>query len=411
MNKRNFALFGNSSYFCNNKKSQKHTAMKRFLLLLGAMIALATACMPDGSYNGELPEQPENNQQQDEITLMVEASTVPNFESEWFITVTSNCNWKASADEKWITNVTKSGSAGTNKLEFKILDNPYTHEREGHIVVTNSDGSVRKTLTLIQDAHKEEFVPSIEVDVDTNNYIGYEYKGGELNITITANIDYIVECPANWLTYTETASGITISIAANDTGEGRLGNIMIWNPNPEYSQYESTSKVISIRQNPAPYKIGDIVTKNGGKGIVFHIGSDGIKIISVTEGECIWSTENRHINTTETHYGAETMAKVKAISDWATKYPAFKWCADYGTDWYLPSLYELNLIKIPLKDIDAVLSENGYPKLTEPSYHEHWSSSEVAENIVHYIVYSSNTGGHMADKNEKKFVRAVYTFE
>lgn len=386
--------------------------MKRFLLLLGAMIALATACMPDGSYNGELPEQPENNQQQDEITLMVEASTVPNFESEWFITVTSNCNWKASADEKWITNVTKSGSAGTNKLEFKILDNPYTHEREGHIVVTNLDGSVSKTLTLIQDAYAEEFVPSIELDINNDEYINYDYKGGELNITITANIDYTVDCQYDWLHCVKTDSGIKISISVNDTRDGRIANILIYNQKYYYEDgYGGAGKYILISQDPAPHRIGDIVTKNGGKGIVFHIGSDGIKIISVTEGECIWSTENRHINTTETHYGAETMAKVKAISDWATKYPAFKWCADYGTDWYLPSLYELNLIKIPLKDIDAVLSENGYPKLTEPSYHEHWSSSEVAENIVHYIVYSSNTGGHMADKNEKKFVRAVYTFE
>lgn len=292
------------------------------------------------------------------------------------------------------------------------MANPDPSEREGHITVYNSDRSVIKKLTLIQDAYVEEFVPSIEVDVDTNNYINYDYKGGELSVTITANIDYAVECPYDWLTYTETSSGIKINIPVNDTGDGRLANILIYNQEYYYNQgYEGTGKYISISQDPAPHKIGEIVTKNGGKGIVFHIGSDGIKIISVTEGECIWSTENKHINTTETRYGAETMAKVKAISNWETKYPAFKWCADYGTDWYLPSLYELNRIKIPLKDIDAVLSANGYPKLTDPSYHEHWSSSEVDENIVHYIKYSSNTGGHMANKSEKKFVRAVYTFE
>lgn len=85
--------------------------MKRFLLLLAAVGMLATACMPDGSpidgYNGNHTQQPgdgneggNNDTLQDEITLSVETSSVPNMEASWFIMVTSNCNWSASADKR-----------------------------------------------------------------------------------------------------------------------------------------------------------------------------------------------------------------------------------------------------------------------------------------------------------------------
>ena len=384
--------------------------MKKFCFLLATAGIIFAACVPNGSYDGGFSEQPGNNDpQQDEITLMVEISSVPSYESEFFITVTSNCDWRASDDSSWITNVTKSGSAGTNKLEFKILDNPYTHEREGHIVVTNSDRSVSKTLTLIQEAHKEEFVPSIEVDVDTSNYIEYEYKGGERRVTITANIDYIVESPCDWLTYTETASGITISIAANDTGEYRLGNIMIWNP--EYSQYESASKIISISQNPARYKIGDIVTKNGGKGVVYCIDSSGFKMVSITEQYNLqWSTENIETGASNSYNGAKNMAKIQSISGWKDKYPAFAWCADYGEGWYLPAYYELKEI-IANREIINQKTQIGNISVVIPiSEGYHWTSDEHNADRGRLIEGKSNDY-YTAPKQNHYYVRAIYAWD
>ena len=383
--------------------------MKKFCFLLATVGIIFAACVPNGSYDGGFSEQPGNNDpQQDEITLMVEISSVPSYESDWFITVTSNCSWRASDDSSWITNVTKSGSAGTNKLKFKILDNPYTHEREGHIVVTNSDRSVSKTLTLIQEAHKEELVPSIEVDVDTSNYIGYEYKGGEFSVTITANIDYIVESPCDWLTYTETASGITISIAANDTGEYRIGNIMIWNP--EYSQYESASKIISISQNPARYKIGDYLE---GIGVVFHIGSDGFKAVSTEEGSLLrWSTESVETGATNLYDEIKNTVKIMSISGWQDKYPAFAWCYNYSTSayWFLPTHFELKEIFDNIETINATLnrlSDIAVP-ITKRNYY--WSSVEMSSEKA-YMRRADDNNLYSAPKTNKAYVRAIYAWD
>jgi hypothetical protein len=69
------------------------------------------------------------------------------------------------------------------------------------------------------------------------------------------------------------------------------------------------------------------------------------------------------------------MAKVKRISGWKTKYPAFKWCADLGEGWYLPAFEELKLFTLNSAVYDAVnqtLAIKG-EKLNSTWY---WSSTE-----------------------------------
>jgi hypothetical protein len=63
------------------------------------------------------------------------------------------------------------------------------------------------------------------------------------------------------------------------------------------------------------------------------------------------------------------MQVVKSIDGWETKYPAFKWCADLGDGWYLPSTQELYKIYYTQTFTN--------PKLTTPlSPKGYWSSTE-----------------------------------
>ena len=105
------------------------------------------------------------------------------------------------------------------------------------------------------------------------------------------------------------------------------------------------------RPTPAPvktYKVGDYYNDGVCEGIVFEVTADGRhgKIVSMRQsGNLQWSSnkaeQKRLIGADSETDGAYNMAKVKAITGWRDKYPAFRWCADLGEGWYLPAKDEL----------------------------------------------------------------------
>ena len=110
------------------------------------------------------------------------------------------------------------------------------------------------------------------------------------------------------------------------------------------------------------YRVGDYYNVNGKKGVVFWVDETGRhgKIVSLTESSngLQWSSDTneqkRLIGADDTNNGANNMAKVKQISGWESKYPAFKWCADLGEGWYLPAINELRLFTLNASVNDAV---------------------------------------------------------
>ena len=99
--------------------------------------------------------------------------------------------------------------------------------------------------------------------------------------------------------------------------------------------------------------------------------------------------------------GAVNMAKVKAISGWRDKYPAFKWCADLGEGWYLPSIEELNTI---YKNKDKL-----NPNLTDKLSDWCWSSTENSK-FGAWLVYMYNGFTGNTVKYRSYHVRAVSAF-
>ena len=99
------------------------------------------------------------------------------------------------------------------------------------------------------------------------------------------------------------------------------------------------------------------------------------------------------------------------MSDWATNYPAFKWCSDYGTDWYLPAVNELSAIYNNISTINSTLSANGYTIL----YHDHntegyWSSTETSTSEAN-VSWFYNNGQIIKGRKESSYaVRAVLAF-
>ena len=177
----------------------------------------------------------------------------------------------------------------------------------------------------------------------------------------------------------------------------------------------------------APYKVGDYYNDGTKEGVVFEVAADGKhgKIVSMTQStnELEWSSDGaerkRLIGADSRSDGAYNMARVKAIANWQEKYPAFKWCADLGEGWYLPSIEELQKFTLDNAVHDAVnrtLASKGGVKLFNrgDEYRWYWSSTESNKQFDgkfcawHVTMYDGGT--YNLIKTSNGYVRAVSAF-
>ena len=174
------------------------------------------------------------------------------------------------------------------------------------------------------------------------------------------------------------------------------------------------------------YKVGDYYNDGVREGVVFEVTADGLhgKIIGMMQSaeKLAWTSDvaeqRRLIGADSVTDGAVNMAKVKAISGWETKYPAFKWCADLGEGWYLPSIEELGAIYTNIDKLNPNLTDklsDLWSSLTDKSSNLCWSSTESNHDYdfkfcAWYV--SMRRGGitHHSFKNNYFSVRAVSVF-
>ncbi len=169
---------------------------------------------------------------------------------------------------------------------------------------------------------------------------------------------------------------------------------------------------VSLTEHKAQdnYKIGDIVTVNGVQGIVFQTAPQ-VKIVSVVEGVAKWSTQKQYCHATDWSDASYNMARIMAMPNWATDYPAVRWCTGLGEGWYLPTIRELRVIYENKKKIDEVLSRNGMATLGSKNKDAYiHSSSEYSANYTYNLNFKYGFDNDLG-KNTEKAVRAVYAFE
>ena len=175
------------------------------------------------------------------------------------------------------------------------------------------------------------------------------------------------------------------------------------------------------------YQVGDYYNDGIKEGVVFEVTADGKhgKIVSMTQStnELQWlsdkAEEKRLIGADSMTDGAYNMAKVKAVANWQSKYPAFKWCADLGVGWYLPSIEELKKFTLDNAVHDAVnrtLASKGGVKLFNrgDEYRWYWSSTESNKQYDgwfcawHVLMIDGLTYNY--GKYNNYYVRAVSAF-
>lgn len=177
----------------------------------------------------------------------------------------------------------------------------------------------------------------------------------------------------------------------------------------------TSAPVPTPRPTPTPthaktYKVGDYYNDGVREGVVFEVSADGRhgKIVSMklSAKELLWSSDSaeqeHRIGADSKTDGAYNMAKVKAISGWQSKYPAFRWCAGLGEGWYLPSKQELRTIYRNKEILDSQLTD----VLGIESY---WSSTEDSKFRAWGVhMYRGNTYSGLKDFSY--YVRAVSAF-
>ncbi|MBE6192726.1 MAG: TIR domain-containing protein [Rikenellaceae bacterium] len=180
------------------------------------------------------------------------------------------------------------------------------------------------------------------------------------------------------------------------------------------------------KETKATYSIGDYYNENGKEGVVFEVSADGRsgKIVSMKQSaeRLQWSSDeaeqNRLIGADSETDGAYNSAKVKAISGWQSKYPAFKWCADLGEDWYLPSIEELRVFTLNTAVHDAVnrtlIARGGTKLYNRGEWKLYWSSTEYDKQydgeFCAWRVYMYRGNAHITSKRDLYYVRAVSAF-
>ena len=214
----------------------------------------------------------------------------------------------------------------------------------------------------------------------------------------------------------------TITIA-----EGRTATVSATLKKQVAQTPSSALQTVSNRKTSAPYRVGDYYNDGVKEGVVYEVSADGRhgKIVSMKQSSerLQWASDSteqkRRIGAYSKTDGAYNMAKVKAIPDWETKYPAFKWCADLGEGWYLPSIEELKVFTLNTAIHDAVnrtLIARGGTKLYDKGENGwYWSSTESDKQYSGYfcawLVNMGNGYSSLSNKNfTYNYVRAVSAF-
>jgi hypothetical protein len=182
-------------------------------------------------------------------------------------------------------------------------------------------------------------------------------------------------------------------------------------------RYLSWAEMNSKPKSNTIYAVGDVYPDSGTpEGVVVEIWNGGLngKIISLNEDSLQWSNEKVLLNATSGSDGSLNRETVKQRDLTMVTYPAFKWCLDKGTKWYLPAISELQNIYNNIVLINTALTGIGNAKTlslaTGANNSYYWSSSEEDAEKASQWNFNASASEIKTDKTAKALIRAIRTF-
>jgi len=198
---------------------------------------------------------------------------------------------------------------------------------------------------------------------------------------------------------TKISAGTNISI----TGNGSIANPYVVNA--------------SSSSSPARY-VGELY----GGGVVFWVDNTGlhglvVSMIDLTTNQAWSNVTATVLGTTNDWDGASNTTAITTQNGHTAS--AAKICADYSnadygtgvyTDWYLPSIAELNIIWNNFYAIQKTLTTDGNPSTLPLSRLQYWSSSEYSSSAAWMFRFSFGDADYFSKSTTNMSVRAVRSF-
>ena len=289
-------------------------------------------------------------------------------------------------------------------------------ERTGTITITAGEGdnTATETLTVIQglrDASSE--VPVIQLTSEPEDLA--PAAGSSTYVTYTTNQSSVSVTFAetqNWLSFVIEDGKVTFTtLSDNTSGATRSAEVTI-----TAGTVNATCTIRQFSDAPTGLALGALYEG----GMIFEIAADYVKIISLTESNCFWAsddTKTTHIGTADNPEdgGQANTNLIQGQSNFAGNFPAAEWCVSLGEGWYLPSRKEfnalidnLNLTKIAGQDSAQAFLEiyGGDPFSFGSAYY--WTCCEKDGTKAWCVRLNDKAHGNYNKKGESgRPVRAV----
>ena len=130
--------------------------------------------------------------------------------------VETNTHYRLSSDASWLV-CDMTGLGNWSNPSFTVSVNESTSSREATITVTSEDGSLVRTVQVVQKGE------AVYLDVSPSN-ISATAEGGKFTFTVNSNTQYTFTCSDNsWIS----VDGNLIVIGANTSTSQRKGNVTV----------------------------------------------------------------------------------------------------------------------------------------------------------------------------------------
>ena len=245
--------------------------MKRFVRALFlscvTLVSLAASCRHD-------PPEPE--------PLLIDTSyDIPGGGSSITINLTATQRWSASVrgGDKWCTLDRSSGEAGTVSIQIDIAANDGYTSRECTVNIVT--GKAKGIIKIIQAQRDVLLIEPGILDISE--------EGGQFKASITANIEYLLSCDADWLSIEEVPAAeptlnhsLNITAAANESPQARFATIHL--EGGELSCSLAIEQKSAAEADPLDGIVTTIQTHSLGAGIPIVIMGDGFPVEDIESG-------------------------------------------------------------------------------------------------------------------------------
>lgn len=180
--------------------------------------------------------------------------------------------------------------------------------------------------------------------------------------------------------------------------------------------YFALFAALSVAAQSRAYKIGDLYTEEGKRGVVFEVSNDGQhgKIVSVEQSHdwikwCTREVRDKEFDMTSDNDGLANTLKMRAVEtleEWQKYYPAYAWFRTLGEGWYIPAVEEARALAAVAEKVNATLEQHGYKRL----YYHLWTSTEIEGKQQIWMIDTEYNATYMSGKSSMCCVRAIAQF-